>query len=155
MVLTASRLTPELANTKALPFGVTAAVQCFAGGLAIVAAGFLRPGRVGQGVDNAAKAVDAATYRCVGIFEQDVLGGVANGDVEAVVRPGAFPFAMGGGGDALTNSDAGKACYIIDDNTVGKTNPNATRCVAGTLLYVRDGSAFVDIHPSISAALTA
>lgn len=72
--------------------GVTAGVTCYQGGLAILASGYARPGRQGQGADNAAKAVDAATYRAVGIFLETVTGGVANGDVSVNVEEGPFLF---------------------------------------------------------------
>lgn len=155
VALTKSRPTPQRANTVQLNFGVIAAVQCFAGGLAMLASGNLRPGREGQGADNAAKAADAALCRVVGVFEADVKGGAANGDIRADVRGGCFPFANSAAGDAITEADVGKACYVVDDQTVAKTNPNATRPVAGCVIEVRDGQVWVDISPAISAALTA
>lgn len=153
--LTKSRRTPEKASTKTNVYGVKANATCFLGGIAILAGGFLRAGREGQGADNAAKAADAATYRCVGIFDQDATGGVADGTVEAEVRTGCFPFANSAAGDAITAADIGKPCYIVDDQTVAKTSPNATRAVAGAVNSIEGATVWVDIHPSISAALTA
>lgn len=153
--LTKSRPTPQRANTAQLNFGMIAGVQAFAGGLAMLASGHLRPAREGQGADNAAKAADAALCRVVGLFEADVKGGAANGDVRADLRAGCFPFANSAAGDAITEAEVGRACYVIDDQTVAKTNPNATRPVAGCVIEVRDGLVWVEIHPAISAALTA
>jgi hypothetical protein len=153
--LTTSRRTPEKASTKTNVHGVKSDVACFLGGIAMLAGGFLRPGREGQGADNAAKAADAATYRCVGIFDEDAVGGAGDGDVTAEVRTGCFPFANSGGGDAITAAEIGKPCYIVDDQTVAKTNPNSTRAVCGAVNSIEDGLVWVDVHPSISAALTA
>lgn len=153
--LTAPRRTTARATNHEHNFGVKSAVQIMGGGLVILAAGFLRPGREGQGVDNAAKAADAATYRAIGIAADSVLGGAADGAVTLDVQSGVFPFVIGGGGDAVTDADVGKPVYVIDDQTIGKTNPNSTRCVAGCLLDVADGFAWVEVHPTISAALTA
>ncbi len=154
--LTAPRRTTGRATNHEHNFGVKAAVQIFGGALVILAGGYLRPGREGQGVDNAAKAADAATYRAVGIAADTITGGVGDGDERLdVSSKGPFPFAIGGGGDALTAADIGKPVYVIDDQTVGKTNPNSTRCVAGALFDVADGFAWVEISPAISAALTA
>lgn len=154
--LTAPKRTPRRATNHEHNFGVKAGVQIFAGALLILAGGFLRPAREGQGADNAAKAADAATYRAVGLATDTVVGGVADGDVTLdVSSEGPFPFAIGGGGDAVTRADCGKPVYVIDDQTIGKTNPNATRCVAGCLVDVADGFAWVEVSPVISAALTA
>lgn len=155
VALTAPRMTSLRATNHEHNFGVKAEVQIFAGALLILAAGFLRPGREGQGGDNAAKAADAATYRAVGIATDTIKGGAGDGDERLDVESGVFPFAIGGGGDALTAADIGKPVYVIDDQTVGKTNPNSTRCVAGALHDVADGFAWVEVSPTISAALTA
>ncbi|HEX7821050.1 MAG TPA: hypothetical protein VF463_10575 [Sphingobium sp.] len=135
--------------------GVTAGVTCYQGGLAILASGYARPGRQGQGADNAAKAVDAATYRAVGIFLETVTGGVANGDVSVNVEEGPFLFKNSAAGDALTAADIGKRCYIIDDETVAKTNPNSTRAVAGVVTHVGSDGIMVDVTLANTAALSA
>lgn len=155
VALTAPRRTTQRATSHEHHFGVKAGVTIHAGALLILAAGFLRPGREGQGGDNAAKATDAATYRAIGIAADSIVGGAVDGAVTLDVQSGVFPFAMGGGGDALTDADVGRACFVIDDQTVGKTNPNNTRCVAGCLVDVADGFAWVEVSPSVSAALTA
>lgn len=154
VALTTPRRTTQRATNFEHHFGVKAGVTIHAGALVILAAGFLRPGREGQGADNAAKAVDAATCRTIGIAADSVIGGAADGSATLDVASGVFPFAIGGGGDALTDADVGRACFVIDDQTVGKTNPNATRCVAGALVDVADGFAWVEVSPTISAALT-
>jgi hypothetical protein len=153
--LTRARRTPEKAGTKTNVHGVKANAVCFLGGLAILAGGFLRAGREGQGPDNPTKAADAATYRCVGIFNQNATGGAADGTVTAEVRTGCFPFSNSAAGDLITAADIGKPCYIVDDQTVAKTSLAETRAVAGAVNSIQGAAVWVDVHPSISAALTA
>lgn len=153
--LTAPRRTQELAGNQRSQHGLKAQVTIFAGAMVILAAGWLRAAREGQGADNAAKAADAATYRCIGVAEQTLTGGAVDGDVQGDVRAGLFLMKNGAGGDVLAKDDVGFTCYVIDDQTVGKTNPNATRCVAGAVFDVTAEGVWVDISPAIAAALTA
>lgn len=133
-------------NGKVISLGVLAAVQCFQGGLAIAVGGYLRPGRVGQGADNTAKAADAATYRAVGVFRHSALGGATDGAVTVEVEnEGWYCFKVGTAGDALTDADIGSVVYIIDDETVGKTNPNSIRARAGILRDVTAEGAWVEV----------
>lgn len=132
---------------------VAAGAVCFTGGLAIAAAGNARPGREGQGADNAAKAADAATYRAVGVFLSDVTGGAANGDARVDIQQGVFPFANSAAGDTLTQADIGKPCYIVDDQTVAKTSPNSTRAAAGIVQEIDDDGVWVDVSLTISGLL--
>jgi hypothetical protein len=154
--LTAPKRTQELAGgPKRFQHPVKATVAIHAGALVILAAGWLRPAREGQGADNTAKAADAATYRCVGIAEQSVVGGNVDGDVVADTRSGCFLMKNGTAGDVLAKDDVGFPCYVIDDQTVGKTNPNSTRCVAGVVADVTGEGVWVEVSPVIAAALTA
>lgn len=131
---------------KTLMLGVLAEVQCYAGGLAIAVGGYLRPGRSGQGADNTAKAADAATYRAVGIFKHSALGGATDGAVTTELEnDGWYCLKIGMDGDALTAADIGSVVYIIDDETVGKTNPNSVRARAGILRDVTAEGAWVEI----------
>ena len=134
---------------------VAAGAVCFTGALAIAAAGYARPGREGQGADNAAKAADAATYRAVGVFMHDVTGGAANGDIAADIQEGVFLMDNSAGGDALTQADLGKPCYVVDDQTVAKTNPNDTRAAAGVVQEVDADGVWVDISLTNSALIAA
>lgn len=112
---------------------VKAATVCLQGGLAILAAGYARPGRTGQGGDNPAKAADAATYVAVGIFLESVTGGVADGDQVVNIRAGCYPFKSAGGVDAITRANVKQRCFVVDDDTVALTSASQTRCVAGVI----------------------
>lgn len=135
--------------------GIAAGVACFQGGLAILASGFARPGRLGQGADNTAKAADAATYRAVGVFLESKTGGAANGDTLINVEEGEFLFKNSAAGDAIAAADIGKPCFIIDDETVAKTNPNSVRAVAGVVKGFEGDLVVVDVTLTNTAALTA
>jgi hypothetical protein len=139
-------------NSTFYVFGVTAGVTVLQTALVILASGYARPGREGQGADNTAKAADAATYQCVGVATETVTGGGANGDVTIKVEAAEFPFASGAGGDAITAADIGKLAYVIDDQTVGKTNPNSIRAAAGRITGVDgDGTVWVRVGPGLAA----
>jgi len=132
-------------------FGVKAGVTVMQTALVILAAGYARPAREGQGADNAAKAADAATYQCVGIATETVTGGGADGEKTVKVESAEFPFASGTEGDAVTVADIGKLVYLIDDQTVGKTNPNNTRAAAGRVTGVDADGVWVRVGPGLAA----
>ena len=155
VALTKGRRTPRYAGGGLLNLPVAALAVCFTGGLAIAAAGNARPGREGQGADNAAKAADAATYRAVGIFLADVKGGAADGDVRVDIQQGVFPFKNSAAGDAVTQADIGKRCFIVDDQTVGKTNPNNTRAAAGIVQEITPEGVWVDVSLTNSGLIAA
>ena len=59
----------------------------------------------------------------------------ASGDIVAPVQQGVFSFNVGGSGDVLAQADVGQPVFLIDDNTVGKTDGGATpRPIAGILV---------------------
>lgn len=130
-MLSKGRKIERLAGGGLLNVGVAALAVCYAGGLAIAAAGYARPGRAGQGVTDKLKSADAATYRAIGVFTEDVTGGAADGDKTVNVQLGTFPFKNSAGAEAVTIADLGKLVFVVDDETVAKTSAGGTRCVAG------------------------
>jgi hypothetical protein len=151
MALVKGKKTERAAGGGLIPVSVAALAVCLQGGLCILDDGFARPAREGQGADNAAKAADALTHRAVGIFLEPVTGGAANGDVKTTVQSGAFKFKNSAAGDLITVTEIGRRCYIVDDETVAKTSPNATRAVAGIVQAVdADGSVLVEVSPTIA-----
>lgn len=109
---------------------VAASVTCYQGGIAAVIAS-------GTGAGNVTPGATATTLRGVGVFEETVTNGATAGAVSAKVRRGVFgPFANSGSTDAITNADIGADCYIVDDQTVAKTNGSNTRSVAGKVHLV-------------------
>lgn len=101
---------------------VKAATTIFAGSLVCLdAAGWLVPGAV------------ATTLIARGRAEERVANAGANGALSAKVRRGIFRFANSAAGDAITRAEIGDPCYVVDDQTVAKTNGGNTRSVAGTI----------------------
>lgn len=65
----------------------------------------------------------------------DNSGGAA-GDLTCRVRKGCFRFANSSAGDAITRAEIGDTCYIVDDQTVAKTDGTGTRSAAGEIIDV-------------------
>ena len=129
-------------------YPVKAAVACIQSGLAILAAGYARPGRLGQGADTPAKAADAATYQAVGVFVESVTGGVADGDQVVKVQAGVWNFNNSAGADAVTIADIGKPCFVVDDETVARTSASQIRAVAGVVEQVDADYVWVAVGPA-------
>lgn len=132
--LTADRSTPARANSD-FSFPVAAATKIFAG--SIVA--------INTATTYAIKGTVATTLKAVGMaIEQADNSAGANGDVRVKVRRGLFQFANSAAGDLITLADVGSDCYIVDDQTVAKTNGAATRSVAGKVRDVDAGGVWVE-----------
>ncbi len=61
------------------------------------------------------------------------------------IRSGIFAFENSSAGDAIANTDAGVTCYIVDDQTVAKTNGTNTRSAAGKIVKVAGGKVYVAV----------
>lgn len=116
-----------------LVLGVAAAKKIYAGALvARDANGYATPGAT------------ATTLLGIGRAEEyvDNSSGAANA-VTARVRKGIFRFANSASGDLITIADIGNDCYIVDDQTVAKTNGTSTRSVAGKIFDVDSSGVWV------------
>lgn len=123
--LSTDRDTKEIEGTfVVLP--VAATTKIHAGSLvAVNAAGNATPGAVAttlRGVGRADEAVDNSAG--------------AAGDVRVSIKKGVFFFKNSAAGDAITNADIGADCFIVDDETVAKTNGTNTRSIAGKVHLV-------------------
>lgn len=106
--------------------GVAANARIYAGAMAAInAAGF------------AVRASADATLKVIGMAEHraDNTGG-ADGDIRVRVRKGAYLYGNSAAGDAITLADVGSTCYVVDDQTVAKTNGAGARPAAGTVFDV-------------------
>lgn len=120
--LTQDRNTPRReGGSRALPVGATQ--KLFAGAIVCRnATGFL------------VKGSTATTLVALGRAESPVDNTAgADGAVIGPYRTGCFKFANSAAGDAITNADIGNDCYIVDDQTVAKTNGGTTRSRAGKI----------------------
>lgn len=96
---------------------------------------------------NAVKgAANQNGLRAVGVAEEPAVNPGAAGAVAVKVRRGeSFLFANGASADLLARADIGATCYVIDDQTVGKTNGSTTRAVAGIVRDVDADGVWVEI----------
>lgn len=102
--------------------GVAAATKIFVGSI------FCR-NAAGFGTKGAA----STTLQALGMAEATVdnTAGAAGDLTVPYRRDGWFRFTNSASGDLITTADIGNDCYIVDDQTVAKTNGSATRSVAG------------------------
>ena len=105
---------------------VKANTKIYAGTIACLdAAGNAQPGATAVGLVARGRAEE----------QVDNVGGAA-GDKTVEIRPGVYPFANSAAGDAITRAEIGDDCYIVDDQTVAKTDGGATRSKAGKIVDV-------------------
>ncbi len=107
-------------------FPVAAAALMYAGVIAVLTGGNLSKGVTGTGLV------------CVGVTQTriDNTGGVA-GAITGEVQTGVFgPFANSAAADQILLADIGTTCFMVDDQTVAKTNGTSTRSAAGVVFDV-------------------
>lgn len=129
---TADRATPYREG-EMFSFGVAASVKIFAGSIVMLnATGY------------ATKGATATGQICAGRAEEQVDNtGGANGAKTIAVRAGVFQFANSAAGDLITIAEIGDNCYIVDDQTVAKTDGTATRSIAGKIVDVDSAGVWV------------
>lgn len=144
MALTSARKTQRREGVQgAAPVLALAAIH--EGGLVALKAGNALAARAGTGADAAAQAAEIADHVVVGIAEQSVTGGAANGDERVPFRAGCFLLKNAAGGDAITRADIGKPAYAVDDETVSDGHAVNTRPKAGTIVDVEDAGVWVRV----------
>lgn len=138
--LTSDRVTRELRG--GLHYGpAAAAVTIFAGALLCRdAAGNLTPGATAAGLTGVGRAAEQVDNR----------DGAA-GDVIVRFEPGTFGFGNSAGADEVTAADIGKVCFVVDDQTVAKTDGGGTRSPAG-IVHSVEGEVFVRFDEALTRA---
>lgn len=108
-------------DTVSFEFPVKASSKIYAGTIVVIdSSGY------------ALKGATATGLRAVGRAEEQVDNSSgSNGDKTVKVKRACFRFANSSSGDLITLADVGTDCYIVDDQTVAKTNGTSTRSVAG------------------------
>ncbi|MBF0520576.1 MAG: hypothetical protein HQK92_12745 [Nitrospirae bacterium] len=93
---------------------------------------------------NATPGATATTIRGVGRAESyaDNSGGAA-GDKVVSISKGVFAYGNSASSDEITRADIGKDCYIVDDQTVAKTDGTGTRSIAGKVFDVNSNGVWV------------
>lgn len=130
---TAERNTPRRLPDD-LSFGVGAAKKIFAGTIVVLAnTGYAEAGTT------------ATAKKSVGIAQATVDNSSGSaGDVNVPVRRGCYLLANSAAGDAIANADYGSSCYVVDDQTVAKTDGGSTRSVAGIVRGVDSAGVWVE-----------
>jgi hypothetical protein len=67
-------------------------------------------------------------------------------------KVGTFRFANSAAGDLITKADIGTLCFIVDDQTVARTNGANTRSPAGTVEGVDASGVWVHFDEAIARA---
>ncbi len=85
----------------------------------------------------ATRGATATTLVADGVARENIDNtGGADGAVRLDVEKGVFQFGNSSAGDAITIAEIGDDCYIVDDQTVAKTNGTNTRSIAGKIVDV-------------------
>lgn len=131
--LTAERRTARRENRDVTdPMAANASI--FKGGLvALDAAG------------NAVRASAALNLVARGLARETKVGGAVAGAAVVTSEVGVFRLGNSSAADAITRADIGKDCFIVDDQTVAKTNGGNTRPVAGKVVDVEAAGVWVSI----------
>jgi len=91
----------------------------------------------------AVTAITATGLTAVGISKKQLVVAVAGDSVD--VRTGIHCFKNSAAGDEITLSEIDTDCYIVDDETVAKTDGGATRSVCGKVFDVNSDGIWVTI----------
>jgi hypothetical protein len=137
--LTSERNTTQLrGDTRVQP--VAAAVKVWKGGIVMRnAAGYVTKGATATG--------------CIGIGRSEATvdnSAGAAGAASVEYRTGIFDFANSAAADAITQADIGKLCYIVDDQTVAKTNGSSTRSPAGIVDGIEGSKVWVRLEEAVT-----
>lgn len=131
--LTQDRQTPHRA-ARDFSFPVAATTKIYGGAIVcITSTGY------------ATKGATSTTLKAVGIADSaaDNSAG-ANGDVRVKTKRGTFKLGNSASTDQITLADVGASAYIVDDQTVAKTNGSNTRSVAGIIRDVDADGVWVE-----------
>jgi len=131
--LATDRATPRRAGTTRV-FPVAASTLIYAGALVALNSSGL-----------ATKGAAATTLKAVGVAVEraDNSAGAASA-ITVKVERGVWLMANSTAGDAITLADVNASCYIVDDQTVAKTDGSSSRSVAGIVRDVDASGVWVE-----------
>ncbi len=112
-------------------FPVKASVKCLQGGLAVLSGGYAAP------------ATTALSLVAIGRFEDTADNSTgSSGAIKARVGRGTFLF-KNSATDLIAQADVGSDCWLVDDQTVAKSNGTSTRSRAGKIVAVEPAGVWV------------
>lgn len=139
--LTSDRVT-EAKRGDILHGPVEAGVVIFAGALVVRnAAGNLAPGTAATGLVGVGRAQERV----------DNAAGTAGANIMRFQR-GTFAYGNAAGADEVTAADVGKICFVVDDQTVAKTDGGGTRSPAGIIHLVDSRGVWVRFDEALTRA---
>jgi len=130
--LTADRDTPRK-ESRDFDLPMAANAEIFAGAIVCINASNL-----------AVKGTEATGLKAVGRAEAYAKNGAVAGATLVRVRRGTFRYANSASGDAIALKEYGATCYIVDDQTVAKTDNSAARSAAGIVRDVDAAGVWVE-----------
>jgi hypothetical protein len=133
-VLSEDRDTPEREG-KTFSYLVAGGKIIYAGSIVVLnSAGYAEP------------ATTALNKVTLGRAEEQVDNSAGqNGDMSVNVRKGVFRYENSANTDAITITEIGQDCYLVDDQTVAKTSGTGTRSIAGKVRDVDDYGVWVEL----------
>lgn len=75
----------------------------------------------------------ATGLRGIGRVSRRVESGEEAGEITVDYERGVFRYMNSAAADAITRADIGQPCYVVDDQTVAKTDDEGARSLAGTV----------------------
>ncbi|RSU57200.1 hypothetical protein [Sphingobium yanoikuyae] len=125
---------PTKRRSRGVPVRKMAAVKVYAGTIvALNASGYLTSGVVATTLVDPGVAAETV----------DNSGGAA-GDLSCRTEKGIWQFANSASTDLIGITEIGKTCYIVDNQTVAKTDGGGTRSIAGKVYDVDAQGVWVD-----------
>ena len=133
--LTQDRNTPEKQG-KLVSTPIAANTTIYAGSLVCLnAAGYAVPGSTATGLTYWGMATENKTNTTSN-----------NGQVNINIRrKGMFRWNNSASSDAITQSEVGSKCYVVDDQTVAKTDGSSSRSECGTVVKVDANGVWVEV----------
>lgn len=136
-----------------LTIPLKAAAVVFDGALVVLTGGYGKPGVTGLGLIAAGFADHRATT-AGSVTGGATDGGIcSNGSLAIRVRQGIGKLGNSASTDQIAQTDRGNLCYIVDDQTVAKTDGGGTRSVAGVIMGV--DAAGVDVSVNMQTSMGA
>jgi hypothetical protein len=129
---------PQKGNTK-----------IYNGSIVVSQAGYAKAGVTGTGLTTLGIANLAPVVGASDATANGPNGQLADGIATIRVAQGVFLLANSTAGDAITQADVYSVCYVVDDQTVAKTDGSGTRSIAGVIMEVVPAGVYVSMGPQI------